>query len=79
MGFGYAELREEFPGLVSALYELRGPGLGQYLDVSLFESAVSLAVWEDGSYFAAGKVSRPTARRIRRGRRIRQCRSPTDT
>lgn len=46
-------------GIVSALYERKESGQGQYLDVSLFESAVSLAVWEAGSYFGAGKVSRP--------------------
>lgn len=46
-------------GIVSALYERRESGSGQYLDVSLFESAVSLAVWEAGSYFGAGKVSGP--------------------
>lgn len=46
-------------GIVSALYERRDSGQGQYLDVSLFESAVSLAVWEAGGYFGAGTVSRP--------------------
>lgn len=46
-------------GIVSALYERRESGQGQYLDVSLFESEVSLAVWEAGGYFGAGTVSRP--------------------
>ena len=46
-------------GVVSALYERRQSGLGQYLDVSLFESAVSLAVWEAGGYFGSGAVSCP--------------------
>lgn len=46
-------------GIVSALYERKESGQGQYLDVSLFESAVSLAVWEAGNYFGAGKVSSP--------------------
>jgi formyl-CoA transferase len=46
-------------GIVSALHERKDSGRGQYLDVSLFESAVSLAVWEAGSYFGAGVVSRP--------------------
>ncbi|WP_152345902.1 CaiB/BaiF CoA transferase family protein [Brevibacterium sp. CFH 10365] len=46
-------------GIVSALYERRESGMGQYLDVSLFESAVSLAVWEAGGYFGAGAVSGP--------------------
>ncbi|WP_166969569.1 CaiB/BaiF CoA transferase family protein [Brevibacterium atlanticum] len=46
-------------GIVSALYERRISGHGQHLDVSLFESAVSLAVWEAGSYYGAGTVGRP--------------------
>lgn len=46
-------------GIVSALYERRESGLGQYLDVSLFESAVSLAVWEAGNFFGSGTISRP--------------------
>lgn len=46
-------------GIVSALYERRNSGRGQHLDISLFESAVSLAVWEAGSYYGAGKVGQP--------------------
>lgn len=34
-------------------------GLGQYIDVSLFESGVSLEVWEAGAFFATGKVPGP--------------------
>jgi crotonobetainyl-CoA:carnitine CoA-transferase CaiB-like acyl-CoA transferase len=34
-------------------------GHGQYVDVSLLESGVSLAVWEAGKYFATGEVGRP--------------------
>ncbi|MEJ7689563.1 MAG: CoA transferase [Nocardioidaceae bacterium] len=34
-------------------------GEGQYIDVSLLESAVSLAVWEAGNYFGTGAVGRP--------------------
>lgn len=34
-------------------------GPGQYIDVSLFEAGVSLAVWEAGGYFATGKVPGP--------------------
>lgn len=45
--------------ILAALYERRDSGLGQYLDVSLFESAVSLGVWEAGSWFATGAVGRP--------------------
>lgn len=46
-------------GIVSALYERKASGVGQHLDVSLLESAVSLAVWEAGNYFGAGKVGGP--------------------
>lgn len=31
-------------------------GKGQFVDVNLFESGVSLAVWEAGKYFATGEV-----------------------
>ncbi len=41
---------------VSALYQRARDGRGQLIDVSLFESAVSLAVWEAGKYFATGEV-----------------------
>lgn len=34
-------------------------GPGQYIDVSLFESGVSLEVWEAGDYFATGHVPGP--------------------
>lgn len=43
---------------VSALYERRETGLGQLIDVSLFEAGVSLAVWEAGGYFATGEIPR---------------------
>ena len=46
-------------GVLAALRERDRTGQGQYLDVSLFESAVSLAVWEAGRYFATGEVGRP--------------------
>ncbi|WP_411374974.1 CaiB/BaiF CoA transferase family protein [Arthrobacter sp. MPF02] len=42
--------------ITSALYERRSSGIGQYIDVSLLESAVSYAVWEAGAYFAEGAV-----------------------
>ncbi len=45
-------------GIVAALRERDRSGLGQYLDVSLFESAVSLAVWEAGRFFATGETGR---------------------
>ncbi len=46
-------------GVVAALRERDRSGQGQYLDVSLYESAVSLAVWEAGRWFATGEVGRP--------------------
>jgi crotonobetainyl-CoA:carnitine CoA-transferase CaiB-like acyl-CoA transferase len=44
---------------VSALYVRRETGLGQFIDVSLFEAGVSLAVWEAGRFFATGEIPRP--------------------
>src|SRR4051812_46986699 len=34
-------------------------GRGQFIDVSLFEAGVSLAVWEAARYFATGEIPRP--------------------
>lgn len=45
--------------VTAALRERDRSGEGQYIDVSLLESAVSLAVWEAGRYFATGEVGRP--------------------
>jgi formyl-CoA transferase len=42
--------------VVSALFSRVNSGEGQFIDVTLFESGVSLAVWEAGEYFATGKV-----------------------
>ena len=44
---------------VSALYDRRATGLGQYIDVSLLEAGVSLAIWEAGKFFATGEIPRP--------------------
>ena len=41
---------------VAALYARRDGAGGQFIDISLFESGVSLAVWEAGKYFATGEV-----------------------
>ena len=46
-------------GVTAALKERDRSGEGQYLDVSLLESGVSLAVWEAGKYFGSGEVGRP--------------------
>lgn len=45
--------------VVAALRERDRSGLGQQIDVSLFESGVSYAVWEAGAYFATGEVGGP--------------------
>ncbi len=49
-------------GALAALAALRvrdQTGRGQFIDVSLFESGVSLAVWEAGRYFATGEIAKP--------------------
>ena len=45
--------------IVAALYDRSRTGLGQYIDVSLLEAGVSLAVWEAGKYLATGEIARP--------------------
>lgn len=45
--------------VTSALYERDRSGRGQYIDVSLFESGVSYAVWEAAAFFVEGKIGRP--------------------
>jgi len=45
--------------VTAALRERDRSGKGQLIDVSLYESAVSLAVWEAGRYFATGEVGGP--------------------
>jgi formyl-CoA transferase len=45
--------------VTAALRERDRTGLGQHVDVSLFEAGVSFAVWEAGRYFATGEVGRP--------------------
>ncbi len=44
---------------VCALRSRERDGRGQFIDVSLFEAGVSLAVWEAGRYFATGEIPRP--------------------
>ncbi len=46
--------------VVSALVGRERSGEGRQLDVSLFESALSLAVWESAELFATGEVPRRT-------------------
>jgi formyl-CoA transferase len=59
VGVPIADLACALFGAIAALGALRQrdlTGEGQHVDVSLFESAVSLAVWEAGEYFATGNV-----------------------
>src|ERR1700680_2904615 len=44
---------------VAALCARRETGLGQHIDVSLYEAGVSLALWEAGKYFATGEIQGP--------------------
>ena len=46
-------------GALAALQVREQTGRGQFIDVSLFESGVSLAVWEAGRYFATGEIPGP--------------------
>ena len=46
-------------GALAALRVREQTGRGQYIDVSLFESGVSLEVWEAGRYFATGEIPKP--------------------
>jgi crotonobetainyl-CoA:carnitine CoA-transferase CaiB-like acyl-CoA transferase len=41
---------------VTALHVRNETGRGQFIDVCLLESGVSLAIWEAGEFFATGKV-----------------------
>jgi formyl-CoA transferase len=45
--------------VTAALRERDRTGVGQSVDVSLFEAGTSLAVWEAGRYFATGEVGGP--------------------
>jgi formyl-CoA transferase len=45
--------------ILAALRARDRDGAGQFIDLSLFEAGVSLAVWEAGRYFATGEVPRP--------------------
>jgi formyl-CoA transferase len=46
-------------GALAALRVREATGHGQYIDVSLFESGVSLEVWEAGRFFATGEIPKP--------------------
>jgi formyl-CoA transferase len=61
VGVSIADLTAALYATVAALAALRArerDGRGQLVDISMFESAVSLAVWEAGVYFGSGEVPR---------------------
>jgi formyl-CoA transferase len=63
IGVPIADLTCALYGTIAVLAALRArerDGLGQFIDVSLLESAVSFAVWEAGRYFATGEVPQPS-------------------
>ena len=61
VGVSIADLTAALYATIATLGALRArerDGRGQLVDISMFESAVSLAVWEAGSFFGGGEVPR---------------------
>ena len=61
VGVSIADLTAALYATIATLAALRArdrDGTGQLIDISMFESAVSLAVWEAGMYFGSGEVAR---------------------
>jgi len=61
VGVSIADLTAALYATIATLAALRArdrDGRGQLVDVSMFESAVSLAVWEAGVYFGSGELPR---------------------
>ena len=61
VGVSIADLTAALYATVATLAALRArdrDGAGQLVDISMFESAVSLAVWEAGIHFTTGEVPR---------------------
>ena len=61
VGVSIADLSAALYGTIAILAALRArdrDGRGQLVDVSMFESAVSLAVWEAGEHFTTGEIPR---------------------
>jgi formyl-CoA transferase len=60
VGVSIADLTAALYATIATLAALRArdrDGTGQLVDISMFESAVSLAVWEAGMYFGNGEVA----------------------
>lgn len=63
VGVPVADLSCALYATIAVLAALRArdrDGVGQFIDVSLLESAVSFGVWEAGRYFATGDVPAPS-------------------
>ncbi|HWT06629.1 MAG TPA: CoA transferase, partial [Xanthomonadales bacterium] len=63
VGVPIADLTSALYATIAVLAALRArdrDGRGQFIGVSLLESAVSFAVWEAGRYFATGEVPKPS-------------------
>jgi crotonobetainyl-CoA:carnitine CoA-transferase CaiB-like acyl-CoA transferase len=63
VGVPIADLSCALYATIAVLAALRArdrDGRGQFIDVSLLESAASFAVWEAGRYFATGEVPSPS-------------------
>jgi formyl-CoA transferase len=63
VGVPIADLTCALYATIAVLAALRArdrDGRGQFIDVSLLESAVALGVWEAGRYFATGEVPQPS-------------------
>ena len=59
--------------VLAALRARERDGSGQFIDVSLLESAVSLAVWEAGRYFHNGRRARRERLRASSDRTVSSC------
>jgi crotonobetainyl-CoA:carnitine CoA-transferase CaiB-like acyl-CoA transferase len=46
-------------GILSAYASRQATGVGQHIDVSLFESALALSIWETAELWATGEVPQP--------------------
>lgn len=52
--------------ILAAYIHRERSGEGQYLDVSLVDSALAWTIWESAAYFGSGEVPQPTGTRHRR-------------